>query len=510
MMRASRLFFCLGFISTALSARAQEPQTFDRLTFHAAPKPLSSNAKTGDWPRVLGPTDNCASPETHLLKPLPETGLKPVWEVATGEGYTSAIVSGDACLIFHALESKETLECLHRETGKRFWSQDYPIEYQDRYGFGNGPRGSPVVADGVVVTLGVTSMLHAFDLKTGEVLWQHDLRKDYNVPQDFFGAGSSPLILEGRVIVQVGGKTEAFDGAESRRERATKLGSKGVSVAAFDLKTGKVIWKVEDEWGASYASPIPAKIHGQTKVLIYAGGESSPAIGGLLCIDPATGTVHDRFPWRDEEYIQATGSSPVFIPEKNRAFITTCYPKNKPLGGVMVEYGADFKAHEVWQSQKIAVHWMTPVYQDGHLYAIDGERENNSRLVCVNADTGAEVWTKNIEWDDMAFAEAQGRSKPVRLSILRAGLLPVDGAFLCLGETGSLHWLKLSPEGAEELSRTQLFYALNTWSLPSLSHGLLYVHQQAESLDRKTGTRVVCYDLRGERGSKSRQSDAGF
>jgi len=477
---------------------AQEPQAFDRLTFHAAPKALSSSAKISDWPRVLGPHDDASSTETPLLKKWPETGPKAVWEVATGEAYTSPAISGDYCVIFHALEGTETIECLHRETGKRFWIKDYPIEYQDRYGFGNGPRGSPVIADGVVVALGVTSMLHAFDLKTGQELWKHDLRKDYNVPQDFFGTGSSPLILEGKVIVNVGGKAEPFDGFESRQDRAAKLATKGVSVAAFDLKTGAVAWKVEDEWGASYASPVPAKLHGQMKVLIYAGGESDPAIGGLLCIDPATGTVHDRFPWRDEEYIQATCSSPVVVPEKNRAFITTCYPKNKPLGGVMVEYDASFKAKDIWQSKKIAVHWMTPVYHDGHLYAIDGERENNSRLVCVDANNGTEVWAKNIEWEDAAFAEAQGRSKPVRLSILRASFLKADGAFLCLGETGSLHWLKLTPSGGEEISRTQLFYALNTWSLPALSHGLLYVHQQAESLDRKSGTRIVCYDLRGD------------
>jgi len=488
--------FSLVCVLMAGSLLAQEPATFDRLTFHTEPKPLAAQAVTSDWPRVLGPHDDASSPETHLLKAWPESGLTKVWEVAVGEGYTSPAIVGDYCVIFHALEGKETVECLHRETGKRFWVRDYPVEYQDRYGFSNGPRGSPVIADGVVVTLGVTSLLHAYDLKTGQELWTHDLRKDYNVPQDFFGAGSSPLIVEGRVIVNVGGKAEPFDGFEDRRDRAAKLATKGVSVAAFDLKKGEVLWKVEDEWGASYASPISAKLHGQTKVLIYAGGESDPAIGGLLCIDPATGTLHDRFPWRDEEYIQATGSSPVAIPEKNRAFITTCYPKNRPHGGVMVEYDEQFKAKEIWQSKKLGVHWMTPVYDNGHLYAIDGERENNSRLVCVNADTGVEVWSKNIEWDDAAFAQAMGRSNPMRLSILRASLLKVEAAFLCLGETGSLHWLKLSPSGCEETSRTQLFYALNTWSLPALSHGLLYIHQQAESLDRKNGTRILCYDLR--------------
>jgi outer membrane protein assembly factor BamB len=480
-------------------AHGQEAQPFDRLTYHAAPKPLAKAAQVSDWPRVLGPDHDASTPETPLS--WTEGGPKLVWEVAVGEGYAAPVISGNRCVIFHALEGKETVECLERETGARFWTFGYAVEYQDRYGFGGGPRASPVIGEGVVATLGVTSLLHAFDLATGELLWKRDLRAEYHVPQDFFGAGSSPLILDGKVIVQVGGKAEPFDGFEDRSERARKLATKGVSVAAFDLKSGKVLWTVLDEWGASYASPVPAKLHGQTKVLIYAGGESDPAIGGLICLDPKTGAVHDRFPWRDEEYIQATGSSPVVVPEKNRVFITTCYPKNRPLGGVMVEYDAAFKAREVWSSKKIACHWMTPIYQDGHLYAIDGERENNSRLVCVNAETGAEVWSKNLEWDDVAFGAAQGRSKPVRLSILRASLLKTDLGVLCLGELGSLHGLKLSPSGCQELVRAQLFYALNTWSLPAVSHGLLYVAQHAESLDRKHGRRILCYDLRG-RGDK--------
>jgi outer membrane protein assembly factor BamB len=164
----------------------------------------------------------------------------------------------------------------------------------------------------------------------------------------------------------------------------------------------------------------------------------------------------------------------------------------------MVEFDPTYKAREIWQSKKIACHWMTPLYHDGHLYAIDGERENNSRLVCVNADSGAEVWSRNFEWQDSKLSAILGRSQPVGLSILRASLLRADEDFLCLGETGSLHWLKMTPEKCEELQKAQLFYALNTWSLPVLSNGLLYVRQQAEGLDRKSGPRLICYDLRSD------------
>lgn len=493
-MNVSSRFIPLLFAFSLCSAQ----EAFDRLTFHVAPKPLSKNAKTSDWPRVLGPTDDATSPETHLSKMWAAGEPKIVWEVAMGEGYNSPAISGDCCIIFHAQEGREIIECLHRETGRRFWSHDYPISYQDRYGFGNGPRGSPVIADGIVVTYGVTGELRAFDLKTGKLLWKHDLRTEMHVPQDFFGAGGTPLILDGRVILNVGGKKGPIDDSEGIRDRKERLAEAGVSVAAFDLKSGEVVWKVEDAWGASYASPIPAKLHGQLKVLVYAGGESDPATGGLMCIDPASGKLHSKFAWRDEEYIQAIGASPVVIPGKNRAFITTAYPKGRPLGGVMVEYDAGFQPKEVWKSAKLGVHWMNPVYQDGHLYAIDGETEPKSRLVCVNADTGAEVWEQRVEWDDAEFSKQTGRSQPVRLSILRASLLNVDGAFLCLGETGSLHWLDLSPAGAKIITQAQPFYALNTWSLPALSHGLLYVRQQAKDLMQKTGERVICLDLRGE------------
>jgi len=493
MKNPSRLLLLLFAFATCSAQEA-----FDRLTFHTAPKPLSKDAKTSDWQRLLGPTHDAISPETHLSKKWAAEEPKAVWEVAMGESYNSPAISGDYCVIFHALEGKETIECLHRETGKRFWSHEYPISYQDRYGFGNGPRGSPVIADSIVVTYGVSCELRALDLKTGKLLWKHDLRAEMHVPQDFFGAGGTPLIFDGRVIVNVGGKKGPIDDSEGLRDRKERLAEAGVSVAAFDLKSGEVVWKVEDAWGASYASPIPAKLHGQLKVLVYAGGESDPATGGLMCIDPVSGKLHSKFAWRDDEYIQAIGSSPVVIPEKNRAFITTAYPKGRPIGGVMVEYDAEFQPKEVWQSKKLAVHWMSPVYHEGHFYAIDGETEPKSRLVCVNADTGAEVWEQKIEWDDAEFSKQTGRANPTRLSILRASLMKVDGAFLCLGEIGSLHWLDLSPAGAKVIAQAQPFYALNTWSLPALSHGLLYVRQQTKDLMQKSGERVICLDLRGE------------
>ena len=82
-----------------------------------------------------------------------------------------------------------------------------------------------------------------------------------------------------------------------------------------------------------------------------------------------------------------------------------------------------------------------------------------------------------------------------KIGLMRASLLQVDGATLCLGETGSLHWLELSPQGMKEIARAQLWLAPHTWSLPVVSRGLLYVAQHEQGQDGK-GPRFICYDLR--------------
>jgi len=472
-----------GFLAFCVSAQEA------RLSFHAAPAALSTEAVTADWPRMLGPLDNAASPETRLLKSWPAEGPKRVWEIAKGDGYTAPSIVGSDCVLFHAIDKQETIECVQAETGAAKWSVSYPIEYQDRLGYANGPRGSATLSAGRVLTLGVTSMLHCLDLASGKVLWKKDLRAEYQVPQEFFGHGSTPLVWQGLVIVNVGGKAEAIGEFEDKSERNRKLASAGVCVAAFDLKTGAEKWRYLDEWGSSYASPIVAKLHGKERLLVFAGGESDPAIGGLLCLDPKDGTRLDRVAWRADMYTSVNATTPVVIPDKNRVLVTTAYPKGIPIGALMLEFNEAGKSKELWRSEKLACHWMQPIYVAGHLYAIDGETERQAELVCVNTETGKEVWRKEHQWT----VSSDGRD--YKLGLMRASLLQVDGATLCLGETGSLHWLELSPQGMKEIARSQLWLAPHTWSLPVVSRGLLYVAQHEPGQDGK-GPRFICYDLR--------------
>ena len=109
--------------------------------------------------------------------------------------------------------------------------------------------------------------------------------------------------------------------------------------------------------------------------------------------------------------------------------------------------------------------------------------------MCYEVATGTEKWREEIAWKDDTKRGARNRI------IGRGQLLAADGAFLCLGENGQLAWLDLSPRGCKVLARTTLFDAPETWTLPALSRGLLYVCQNERDAAGKT-PRVICHDFR--------------
>ncbi len=463
------LLLC-GFLPRLTAA---PPEPWDALTFPKAPAPLAADAKTEDWPRFLGPHHTAVSGETKIRQDFPDSGPPVVWECRKGSGYACPAIADGRLILFHRLDGAETLDCLDPETGKRFWHYAYAAEYTDDFGYSDGPRAGPVIGDGKVYTFGVTSWLKCLDLTTGKPLWEVNCQQKYDMPKYFFGSGSSPLLHGDLLLVNVGG------GAEQ-------------SVVAFDKNTGEEKWIVKHPWGQSYASPIPARWHGADRVLFFTGGKSEPSTGGLLVVDPATGTLESAFPWRARRYPSVNASSPVLCgPDEvfiSHAYVDRGHDQN---GGTLLRTDPSGKLTQVWSNPDFGCHWMNPVYHEGHLYAFSGEKDRACELVCHDAATGARLWNEKYAWDQAA---PDGRTIP--MSFYRGSLLKVGPRFLCLGEWGTLAWFDLSPAGAKKLSTSQLFTAQESWTLPALSHGLLYVMQNED--DRLTGTpqRLICYDLR--------------
>lgn len=472
LLRVRRFFAGAFLLGASIVASAGEALPWSGLTFHAAPKPLPPGAVTEDWPRFLGPSDAPISKETGIATEFSAAGPPKVWECVKGEGYASPAIVAGRLLLFHRVDEKERIDCLDALTGRRFWTHEYPVDYRDDFGYGSGPRCGPVVSGGKVVTFGVTGWLKCFDLASGVLEWQHDCETEFDMTKSFFGTGASPLVHGNHVIVNLGGSEDRC-------------------VSAFDLRDGKLVWTAKHEWGQSYASPISAKLGGRDRVIVFAGGKSEPSIGGVLSLDPATGAADDAFFWRARRYPSVNAQTPVLC-GPDRVFVSQAYvDRDSPCnGGVMLGMDARGKFAPVWKAPEFGCHWNTPVYHDGHLYAFSGEKDRQCELVCYEAAGGTKKWSEKFAWSYPVDA------RNIPMGLYRGSLLKVGERFLCLGEWGTLCWLDLSPKGAKLLTKFQPFVAQQSWTLPALSHGLLYVSQNEPDRLNDSPSSLICYDLR--------------
>ena len=449
---------------------AAATDTNQALRFHQAPKPLARNAVCSDWATFLGPTHNAKSPETKLLKHWPESGPSLVWERRVGSGYAAPAVAGGRLVYYHRVGDEARLDCLEPETGALIWTASHPCSYRDRYEFSNGPRARPVIDGDRIYTVDPEGKLHCWNLATGDIVWKNDTKRVFNVRANFFGVGSTPLVMGDLLIMNVGGQG-------------------GPCVVAFNKRNGEVVWRAGDLWGDSYASPIPAVIHGEPRLFVFAGGASEPPTGGLLSIDPRTGNIDGRFPFRAKRYESVSASSPVVL--NDQVLITSAYR----TGSALLNLSSSGSLELAWKSQGLGAEFATPIFHDGYLYGFDGGSKAKASLVCLNPQTGKRLWQAQPSWEETVIRH--GKKQSMSFGIYRGSLLYADGHLLCLSEMGHLLWLDLSPEGYKEISRARLFTADESFTMPVLSRGLLYVTQNKKDMLTGDPPRLLCYDLRG-------------
>ena len=148
-----------------------------------------------DWPKFLGPTGDNKSRERGILTTWPDTGLPVVWQLALGTGYGSPAISQGRLFQFDRQANQARLRCLTSETGELLWKFEYPTDYQDQYGYDNGPRASPVVDGDRVYIFGAEGLLHCLAVEDGKPIWKVDTTARFGVVQNFFGVGSTPSCL---------------------------------------------------------------------------------------------------------------------------------------------------------------------------------------------------------------------------------------------------------------------------------------------------------------------------
>ncbi len=432
-----------------------------------------------DWPQFLGPTRNGVSAETGLMEKFPTNGPPLVWEKKIGTGYSAPSIRGEKLVLFHRLGNEEIVEAFDAIKGTAIWRYAYPSSFQDPYGYNNGPRCTPLLNENFCYTFGAEGVLTCLDLKTGKLVWQRNTSKEWEIPEAFFGVGSTPVLEENLLIVMIGGQPNS-------------------GVVGLDAKTGKTIWESvgEKNWTgipmtgwpgerkvewrrfekqASYASPVLATVNGKRMVFCLMRQ-------GLVSLDPKTGNVFDSFWFRARVDESVNAANPVVV--SNQVFISSAYYKS---GSVLLKVKPENqKFEEIWRNLVLEIHFTTPIIRDGFLYAFSGRNEPDARFRCVEWQSGKTAWDRDEHW--------QAHSTPQPNNFGRGSCILADGKLIVLGEGGLLALYKLNSKKDEELSRwqvPQLHYP--TWAAPVLASKKLYLRSE---------DRLVCLDVAKDLATK--------
>jgi len=307
-----------------------------------------------DWPQWRGANRDGKVAGFTAPQTWPKT-LTEKWKVNVGEGDSTPALVGDKLYVLARQGGDEVILCLNASDRKEVWRDKYaaqavsgPSARQH-----SGPRSSPAVAEGKVVTLGVGGVVSCLDAATGKLVWRNEEYKGW--PR--FYTAMSPIIVDGMAIVQLG-----------------KEGS-GATVA-FDLGTGNAKWKWEGD-GPGYASPVVMTVEGTKQVVTLT---DKRAVG----IGVADGKLLWQLPFAPQgmSYNAATP-----IVDGQTVIITGQGRGTKAL--TIAKQGDAFVAKEVWSNGQLAPQFNTPVLKDGLLFGLS----DRGNFFCINAQTGQTAWT---------------------------------------------------------------------------------------------------------------------
>jgi outer membrane protein assembly factor BamB len=267
------------------------------------------------------------------------------------------------------------LICLSRATGKEIWRKQYD-QGNDIKMKQNMSSPTPVTDGKLVWVVSGNGMIACFDFN-GNEKWKFDMPKHHGKLGIQFGYGSSPLLLDGKLIMQV------LQGT-TRRELEKHEPS---FVFALNAADGKQVWRVERPTDAqhetpdAYTTPTVVESNGKKQIVISGGGY-------VTGHDPETG----KELWRggglnptDAKNYRVI-SSPVvrdgmiFVPTRQTPFLAFKAGGN---GDITTSHLA-WK----WTANKGAPDVPTPVSDGERLYMADDQ----GAITCVNAKTGELIY----------------------------------------------------------------------------------------------------------------------
>jgi outer membrane protein assembly factor BamB len=355
----------------------------------ALPLVLESEAAE-NWPQFRGPQASGVSRAAVAVNWNAASGENILWQTPLpGLGHASPIIWGDRIYIATAVRpgakaelkvglygdgasyaEKEAhqwrLLCLDKNSGKILW---------DKLGFEAVPRlerhtkathcNSTPATDGQrIVALFGSEGLFCFDMN-GRPLWHLDLGKLHSAPHDApslqWGFASSPVLHDGKVIVQCDTMTEKF-------------------LAVFDAKDGREMWRTpRQEPTSTWCTPVVASAAGRTQII--ANGWKQ--IGGY---DFNSG----KSLWSLSEGGDVPVASPVLAGD--HVILTSGHGKYRPMRAVRLDATGDITPPDISQTNQSVVwchprkgnYLQTPIAVGDRLWGCS----NDGIVTCFDVKTG--------------------------------------------------------------------------------------------------------------------------
>src|ERR1017187_7891977 len=388
----------------------------------AAHEPAPAAVKTGaDWPGFRGPHRDGIIPGVRIETNWSGSPPVQLWRRPIGPGWSSFAVRGDLLYTQEQRGSDEVVACYNATTGKPVWTHRDPARFWESNA-GAGPRATPTLSNGRVYTFGATGILNALDARNGAVVWSRNAASDTGVKVPGWGFASSPLVVDGVVIVAVAGK-----------------------LAAYELATGKPRW-FGPNGGDGYSSPQMFTIDGVAQILLMSGH-------GAASVAPADGTVLWDYPWPSDTRIV----QPALTSDGDVLLIAMSAAGGTGMRRIAVAHGpGGWTAAERWTSAGLKPYFNDFVVHNGYAFGFDG-----SILACIDLKDGKRKW------------------KGGRYGNGQLVVLPDQDVLLVLSEEGDLALVAAAPDQFKELAR---FPAIEgkTWNHPVLVGDRLLVRNGQE------------------------------
>jgi hypothetical protein len=366
----------------------------------------------GDWSQILGnQRDGKAAEGESLPDSLPASGPKLMWSKAVGAGYAGPAIVGDKVFLFHRIQDDEIVSCWNAADGKSIWEAKLPAAYQRGFDPDSGPRCVPIVDGEDVIVYGAAGQLSCLATVDGKTRWTVALRKQFKAEDGYFGAGSTPLVLKDRVLVNIGGRQ--------------------AGLVAVDRRTGDLLWKATAH-DASYSSPILVSYQNAPLALFATRLQ-------VVGIRPEDGKVEFEIPF-GMRGPTVNAATPIPLP-RNRIMLTASYG----IGTLVFDLNAQPPQILLRDDSLLASQYVTPLAIDQHVYGNDGREDIGSgAMCCLDIDSKKVLWTA----DDFGVAH----------------LIGVGSKILAVGVRGEVSILKANPAKLEKLA---------TFSLPTTTYRAL-------------------------------------